>query len=75
METEQLTYDSEADVLYLWKRDPSEVEDIRTEETDNEILLKRDAETGEQIGVAVLHLASRDEDLTSLGLPSVPRPA
>jgi len=61
METEKIKYDREADLLYMWSIDPEKVEEIITEETGDEVLVKKDADTGKVVGVAVLHFSSRQD--------------
>lgn len=70
METEIVQYDEEADVLYLWSEDPSDVEDIIAEETGEEILIKRNEKTGEKIGVTIMHLTKRDNVFKGIEIPS-----
>lgn len=69
MDAEKLVFDREADVLYLWGTDPASVENIVTEETGDEILIKKNADTGETIGVAVLHFSSREDSIEEISLP------
>lgn len=75
MDAKQLVYDREADVLYLWGTDPAEIENIITEETGDEILVKKNADTGETIGVTVLHFHSRDDSIEGISLPTTPQTA
>lgn len=60
MEERIVEYDKKADILYLWYEDPSSVEEIITERTDDDVLIDRNAETGEVIGFSVMHLSQRD---------------
>lgn len=69
METQELIYDRDADVLYLWSTDPATVENIITEETGNELLIKKDAETNETIGVTILHFSKREDSIEGISLP------
>ena len=70
MEAQRVIFDAEADVLYLWSRDPSTVESIVTEETGEEILVKKDAETGETVGVSILHVSTRPDAVEGIALPT-----
>jgi len=68
METEQVKYDSEADILYLWSKDPATVDNIVSKKTGNEILIEKDADTGETIGITILHVSKRNDMAEGLQL-------
>ena len=68
METERVRYDQEADILYMWSIEPETVEDIITEETGNEILVKRNANNGELVGITVLNFSSRQDSINGIDI-------
>lgn len=60
----QVSYDEEADVLYIQMR---ECENVDTEHRDDDVLIRRDGETGEIVGYTVLGFRERD----NIDLPEV----
>lgn len=70
MEAGQVRYDEKADVLSVWSKDPGEI-DVVSEETGDEILVERDADTGEKIGVTILHFSKREGRENGIELENV----
>lgn len=69
MEPERIEYDETGDILYLWAEDPGEVDDIISEETGEEILIEKDGDTCDIIGITIMHLSKRSTDTTGIELP------
>ncbi len=59
MDETLVEYDQKGDVLYIWYRRPATVENIITEEAED-LLIKKDQDTDEVIGVTIMHLSKRD---------------
>ncbi len=66
MEAEEIRYDQKADVLYIWAKNPEEVDRVTSEETGDEITVEKDAETGEVIGVTIMHFSKRDDAIEGI---------
>lgn len=69
MEPRWVDYDEKGDILYLWSRRPEDVDSIISEETGEDILIEKDGDTGEVIGVTIMHLSKRD------AMEGIPAPA
>jgi uncharacterized protein YuzE len=67
----EIRYDSTADILELWYGDPEDV--ATTEETGDEILIKKD-DTGTTIGHLILHMSERSDIDTGIDLGALPVP-
>ncbi|MFB6209155.1 MAG: DUF2283 domain-containing protein [Candidatus Nanohaloarchaea archaeon] len=72
MEAEEIRYDREADILYLWSEKPEETENVISEEIGDEILVERDAETGERIGITIMHFSKRNDAAEGIDLSRTP---
>lgn len=68
MDAEEVRYDQKADVLYIWSTNPEDVDDIISEETGEEILIEKDADTGDVIGVIILHFSKREDAIEGIDL-------
>ena len=68
MEAEEVRYDQKADILYIWSENPGNVDDIISEETGDEILMEKDAETGEVIGVTIMHFSKREDAVKGINI-------
>lgn len=53
----EVSYDEEADVLYIKLK---ECENPDTEHRDDDVLIRRDTETGEIVGYSVIRFKERD---------------
>jgi uncharacterized protein YuzE len=63
-----VSYDKEADVLYLSQGEPSSHDE--TSETADEIVIRKNAKTGEIKGMTILHFLKRSMDkATEITLP------
>lgn len=71
----QIKYDEKGDVLYVWYKDPATLENIIAEQTEDEILIQKNEDTGEVIGYTILHFTRRDNIDEGIDLPSPPQPA
>lgn len=71
----QIKYDKKGNVLYIWYKDPANIENIIAEQTENEILIQKDKDTNEVIGYTILHFTKRDNIDEGIDLPSPPQPA
>ncbi len=54
----EVSYDEEADVLYIKLRS---CENVETEHKDDDVLIRRDAETGEIVGYTVIGFEEREK--------------
>lgn len=67
------TYDEVSDVLYLWRGDNSS-DAVVVHESDDGVLVRADAATGELVGVTILDWTGRPRpDRFEIPLPSSPR--
>lgn len=61
METKEIRYDQKSDILHIWSERPENIEEITSEETGEEILIERNARTGEKVGVTIMHFSKRKD--------------
>jgi len=71
---ERIQYDDEGDVLYLYFKNPQDIEEMRSEEVEDGVLVDREKETGEVVGYTVIDFLGRQDSDHGFEFPPVSTP-